>query len=81
MINYREKIADVLTHHMEGVSYEEVLDMLEKPADSSMGDYAQATRGYVADQPVRSALVAAAVGAVVAGVVLAMRSRSRRDYY
>ncbi len=40
MINYREKIADVLTHHMEGVSYEEVLDMLEKPADSSMGDYA-----------------------------------------
>ena len=40
MINYREKIADVLTHHMEGISFEEVLDMIEKPADPKMGDYA-----------------------------------------
>ncbi|MDO5490861.1 MAG: arginine--tRNA ligase [Bacillota bacterium] len=40
MINYREKIADVLTHHLEEVPLEEVLDMIEKPADPKMGDYA-----------------------------------------
>lgn len=49
---------------------------------SSMGDYAQATRVYVAEQPVRSAMIAAAVGAVVAGMIIAMRHRSAdRRYY
>jgi ElaB/YqjD/DUF883 family membrane-anchored ribosome-binding protein len=50
---------------------------------SSVGDYAQATTRYVSEQPVKSALIAAAVGAAVAGLVLAMRrnSSSDRRYY
>lgn len=47
---------------------------------SSMGEYAQATGRYVSEQPVRSALIAAAVGAAVAALVLAIR-RNRRYYY
>ena len=43
------------------------------------GGYAQATGRYVSEQPVRSALIAAAVGAAVAALVLAMR-RNRRYY-
>jgi ElaB/YqjD/DUF883 family membrane-anchored ribosome-binding protein len=39
------------------------------------GDYASAGTRYVADHPLKSALIAAAVGAAVAGLVLAMRHR------
>lgn len=53
---------------------------------SAMGDRASAARGYVgeyartgtryvSDNPMKSALIAAAVGAAVAGLVLAMRHR------
>ena len=49
-------------------------------AQRQLGQYAQATGRYVADQPVKSALIAAAIGAAVAALVLAMR-RNRRDYY
>jgi ElaB/YqjD/DUF883 family membrane-anchored ribosome-binding protein len=45
---------------------------------SSMNDYAQATSRYISDEPLKSALIAAAVGAAVAGLVLAMRRSSRR---
>ena len=48
---------------------------------SSVGEYAQATTRYVAEQPVKSALIAAAVGAAVAALVLAMRRNSDRRYY
>lgn len=48
-------------------------------ARERLGNYAYATRSYVAEQPVKSALIAAAVGAVVAGFVLA--ARRRRTYY
>lgn len=48
---------------------------------SSMGDYAQATTRYVAEQPVKSALIAAAIGAAVAGLVIALRRGGSRDYY
>lgn len=48
-------------------------------ARERLGGYAYATRSYVAEQPVKSALIAAAVGAVVAGLVLA--ARRRRSYY
>jgi ElaB/YqjD/DUF883 family membrane-anchored ribosome-binding protein len=47
-------------------------------AASSMGEYAQATQRYIADEPVKSALIAAAIGAAVAGLVIAMRRSSRR---
>lgn len=46
---------------------------------SSVGDYAQATTRYISDEPLKSALIAAAIGAAVAGLVIAMRRASRRD--
>jgi ElaB/YqjD/DUF883 family membrane-anchored ribosome-binding protein len=54
-------------------------DMASRSA-SSMGDYAQATTRYIADEPVKSALIAAAIGAAVAGLVLAMRSSNKNRY-
>ena len=50
-------------------------------AQRQLGQYAQATTRYVADQPVKSALIAAAVGAAVAALVLAWRNRDRNRYY
>ncbi|MES3004325.1 MAG: hypothetical protein V4787_26780 [Pseudomonadota bacterium] len=49
-------------------------------AQRQLGQYAQATRGYVSDQPVKSALIAVAVGAAVAALVLALRRNNRSDY-
>ena len=40
MINYREKIADIRAPHIEGLERDEILPMIEVPADSSKGDYA-----------------------------------------
>jgi ElaB/YqjD/DUF883 family membrane-anchored ribosome-binding protein len=57
-----------------------VKDLANKSA-SSVGDYAQATTRYVAEQPLKSALIAAAVGAAVAALVLAMRRSSNQRYY
>lgn len=47
-------------------------------AQRQVGQYANATTRYVADQPVKAALIAAAVGALVAGVILASRRRGSR---
>ena len=47
-------------------------------AQRQLGEYASATGRYVTEQPLKSALIAAAVGAVVAGLILALR-RSRHD--
>ena len=44
-------------------------------ARSYMGEYASAGRMYVSEHPLKSALIAAAVGAAVAGIVLALRHR------
>jgi len=49
-------------------------------AANSMGEYAQATTRYIADEPVKSALIAAAIGAAVAGLVIALRRSSRSGY-
>ena len=40
MISYKEKIAEILAPHVDGLEKNEILDMLETPADSKMGDYA-----------------------------------------
>jgi ElaB/YqjD/DUF883 family membrane-anchored ribosome-binding protein len=48
-------------------------------AQRRLGEYAQATGRYVADEPLKSALIAAAVGAAVAALVMAIR-RNRRGY-
>jgi ElaB/YqjD/DUF883 family membrane-anchored ribosome-binding protein len=45
---------------------------------NSMGGYAQATTRYIADEPVKSALIAAAIGAAVAGLVIALRRSGDR---
>ena len=47
---------------------------------SSMGEYAQATTRYVSDEPIKSALIAAAIGAAVAGLVLALRRTNTNRY-
>lgn len=49
-------------------------------AQRQIGEYAQATTRYVGEHPLKSALIAAAIGAAVAGAVIALR-RNRSDYY
>ena len=49
-------------------------------AQKQLGQYAQATGRYVSDQPVKSALIAAAVGAAVAALILAWRRNSDKRY-
>ncbi|HVZ42469.1 MAG TPA: hypothetical protein VHA82_01565 [Ramlibacter sp.] len=55
-------------------------------AQRRLGQYADATGRYVTEQPLKSALIAAAIGAVVAGLIIALRHsdsrafRSRGDY-
>lgn len=50
-------------------------------AQRQLGQYAQATGRYVSEQPVKSALIAAAVGAAVAALVLALRRNRDSRYY
>lgn len=40
MISYREKIADILDPQIEGLEKDEIMSMIETPADIKMGDYA-----------------------------------------
>jgi ElaB/YqjD/DUF883 family membrane-anchored ribosome-binding protein len=51
-------------------------------AKSYVGDYAVAGKQYVAEHPLKSALIAAAVGAAVAGLIVAMRHhRAQNERY
>jgi len=47
---------------------------------SGASDYAHATGRYIAEEPVKSALMAAAVGALVAGLVIALRRSNTPRY-
>jgi ElaB/YqjD/DUF883 family membrane-anchored ribosome-binding protein len=49
-------------------------------AQRQLGEYAQGTMRYVGDHPMKTALIAAAVGAAVAGLVIALR-RQNNDLY
>ena len=40
MLNYVEKIAELIAPQVEGLDREDIKDMIETPADSRMGDYA-----------------------------------------
>jgi ElaB/YqjD/DUF883 family membrane-anchored ribosome-binding protein len=42
-------------------------------AQRQLGQYTRATTQYVGEHPMKTALIAAAVGAVVAGIVIALR--------
>jgi ElaB/YqjD/DUF883 family membrane-anchored ribosome-binding protein len=48
-------------------------------AQRYMGEYARTGTRYVSEHPLKSALIAAAVGAAVAGIVIALRAREERD--
>lgn len=50
-------------------------------AQRHMGEYANASKAYVHEHPLKSAMIAAAIGAAVAGLVLAMRHRRNSDNY
>lgn len=51
-------------------------------AQRQLGHYAQSTTRYVSEQPLKSALIAAAVGAAVAALVLAWRrNRDQGGHY
>lgn len=47
-------------------------------AQRQIGDYAGATSRYVSEEPVRAILIAAAAGAVLAGLILAARNYRNR---
>ena len=47
-------------------------------AQRRVHDYSSATSRYIADQPLRSALVAAAIGALVMAAILMARRRGNR---
>lgn len=47
---------------------------------SNVGDYSRATTRYIADEPIKAALIAAAIGAAVAGLVLALRRSNTNRY-
>lgn len=50
-------------------------------AQRYLGDYASTSKDYVVEHPMKSALIAAAIGAAVAGLVIAMRHRRDNDRY
>lgn len=49
-------------------------------AQERLGRYADVTTRYAADEPVKAALIAASVGALVAAILIAARRRSRRQF-
>lgn len=50
-------------------------------ARGTLGEYTIAGRRYVGEHPLKSALVAAAVGVVIAGVIIALRNRDDSDSF
>lgn len=48
-------------------------------ARRQLGRYAESTSRYVSEEPVKSALIAAAVGAIVAALVLSLLRNQRRQ--
>lgn len=67
----REGVHDVAQRGLDSVSASAAA------AQRQLNQYVHATGRYVAEQPVKSALIAAAVGAAVAGIVIALRHQRR----
>ena len=40
MVNYKQKIAETIMAALDGLTLDEVMEMVETPADNKMGDYA-----------------------------------------
>jgi arginyl-tRNA synthetase len=40
MVNYKQKIAEIIMTALDGLTFDEVLEMVEIPTDNKMGDYA-----------------------------------------
>lgn len=62
-------VKDIASRGMESVSERAHL------AQRELGRYASTAGRYVTDQPVKSALIAAGIGALVAGVIIALRHK------
>jgi ElaB/YqjD/DUF883 family membrane-anchored ribosome-binding protein len=77
--DYANQALGNASERVRGLSYG-VKDLANKSANS-VGEYAHATTRYVSDQPLKSALIAAAVGAAVAALLLAMRRSSSKRLY
>lgn len=50
-------------------------------AQRAMGEYASQSTRYVTENPLKAAMIAAAIGAAVAGLVMAMRRYRDNDRY
>ena len=70
----REGVKDLASKSYDSVS------IGASAAKKGLVRYADVTGRYVSDQPVRSALIAAGIGAVIAGLLIAARRRSKRFY-
>jgi ElaB/YqjD/DUF883 family membrane-anchored ribosome-binding protein len=46
-----------------------------------VGEYARTGTRYVTENPLKAALIAAAIGAAVAGLVIALRNRDDSDWF
>jgi ElaB/YqjD/DUF883 family membrane-anchored ribosome-binding protein len=71
----RSGVSDMATRSMSAVSDR------ASSARRYAGEYASAGTRYVSEHPLKSALIAAAIGAAVAGVYLALRHRRDNDRY
>ena len=69
----RSGVQDVASRGMSAVSERAAA------AQRTMGEAAGASSRYVAEHPLKTALLAAAIGAAVAGLVIALRHRSDED--
>ena len=72
-----------LRSNMQGAASRGMSAMSDRAgaAQRAMGEYASASTRYVAENPLKTALIAAAVGDAVAGLVLARRHRSDNARY
>ena len=72
-----------LRSNMQDVASRSVSAMSDRAsaAQRAMGEYANLSSRYVTENPLKSAMIAAAIGAAVAGVVMALRRYRDNDRY
>ncbi len=76
---YAHQAIDRASNTMQGLR--SGLSERASTARSYLGDYANAGTRYVGEHPLKSALIAAAIGAAIAGLVIALRHRDSDNYY